>query len=49
MNSLDPDIKFTTEGEENKTLAFLGTRIQPDGSIKVKTYRKRTHRSISEL
>ena len=45
LNSLDPDIKFTTEGEENKTLAFLDTLtvIQPDGSIKVKIYRKSTH------
>ena len=25
LNTLDPDIKFTTEGEENGELAFLGT------------------------
>ena len=45
INSLDPDIKFTTEGEENRALAFLDTLtvIQEDGSIHVKIYRKPTH------
>ena len=36
-------LKFTTEGEDNKTLAFLDTLllvIQPDGSIRAKIYRK---------
>ncbi|XP_072039137.1 uncharacterized protein [Amphiura filiformis] len=45
LNSLDKDIKFTTEGEENDSLAFLDTLtvIQPDRSIKVTIYRKSTH------
>ncbi|XP_072015061.1 uncharacterized protein [Amphiura filiformis] len=43
LNSLDKDIKFTTEGEENDSLAFLDTVIQPDRSIKVTIYRKSTH------
>jgi len=42
---LDPDIKFTTEGEENGELAFLDTSTvkKEDGSLKVKIYRKPTH------
>lgn len=45
LNSIDPDIKFTTEGEENRALAFLDTHtvIQEDGSLKIKIYRKPTH------
>ncbi|XP_072017038.1 uncharacterized protein [Amphiura filiformis] len=45
LNSLDPDIKFTTEGEDNRTLAFLDTLtvIKPDGSLNIKIYRKPTH------
>ena len=45
LNSIDPDIKFTTEGEEDRTLAFLDTLtvIQEDGTLKVKIYRKPTH------
>ena len=45
LNSLDPDIKFTTEGEEDKSLAFLDTStvIQADGSLEIKIYRKPTH------
>ena len=45
LNSLDPDIKFTTEGEEESSLAFLDTLTvrQPDGSIQVRIYRKATH------
>ena len=45
LNSLDPDIKFTTEGEEDRALAFLDTYtvIQDDGSLKIKIYRKPTH------
>ena len=45
LNSLDPDIKFTTEGEENGELAFLDTSTvkKEDGSLKVKIYRKPTH------
>ena len=44
LNSLDPDIKFTAEGEGNKTLAFMDTLtlsvIQSDGS---RIYHKSTH------
>ncbi|XP_070532995.1 uncharacterized protein [Ptychodera flava] len=45
LNTLDPDIKFTTEGEENRSLAFLDTLsvVQEDGSINLKIYRKPTH------
>ena len=45
LNSIDPDIKFTTESEENRSLPFLDTLsvVQPDGSIKVQVYRKPTH------
>ena len=45
LNSLDPDIKFTTEGEEDRALAFLDTYtvIQDDSSLKIKIYRKPTH------
>jgi hypothetical protein len=45
LNSLDPDIKFTTEGEEDKSLAFLDTLtvIKPDGDLDIKIYRKPTH------
>ena len=37
-----PDIKFTTEGEENWTLAFLDTLtvIKPDGNLEIKIYRR---------
>ena len=39
------DIKFTTEGKEDRALAFLDTYtvIQPDGSLKIHIYRKPTH------
>ncbi|XP_072019492.1 uncharacterized protein [Amphiura filiformis] len=45
LNSLDTDIKFTTEGEEDGTLAFLDTHtvIKEDRSLKIKIYRKPTH------
>jgi hypothetical protein len=45
INSIDPDIKFTTEGEENRPLAFLDTLtvIKPDGTLDIKIYRKPTH------
>ena len=45
LNRIDPDIKFTSEREENRSLPFLDTLsvVQPDGSIKVEIYRKPTH------
>ena len=47
MNEVDPtgSIKFTHEEEENNSLAFLDTLLvrQPNGSVKVKVYRKKTH------
>ncbi|XP_077983291.1 uncharacterized protein LOC144438135 [Glandiceps talaboti] len=45
LNSLDPDIKFTTEGEVDKSLAFLDTLtvMQPDGNLDIRIYRKPTH------
>ena len=45
LNSLDQDIKFNSEGEENDALAFLDTLTckQADGSVKVKVFRKATH------
>ena len=45
INNIDPDIKFTTEREENRSLAFLDTLtvIKPDGNLEVKIYRKPTH------
>ena len=44
LNTLDPDIKFTTEGEENGELPFLDTSTskKEDGSLKLKIYRKPT-------
>nr|XP_054774799.1 uncharacterized protein LOC129282974 [Lytechinus pictus] len=45
LNLIDPDIQFTTEGEEGRSLAFLDTLtvIQPDGNLDIKVYRKPTH------
>lgn len=45
LNTIDPDIQFTTEGEVDGALAFLDTITirQEDGSIKVQVYRKSTH------
>ena len=45
INSIDPNIEFTTEEEEHRSLAFLDTLtvIKQDGSLDIKIYRKRTH------
>ena len=45
LNSVDADIKFTHEKEENGKLPFLDTESEKreDGSIKLKVYRKPTH------
>ncbi|KAI8511634.1 hypothetical protein Bbelb_107340 [Branchiostoma belcheri] len=45
LDSLDPDIKFTTEEEQNRSLPFLDTLtvIQEDGSLQIRIYRKPTH------
>ncbi|CAH1259177.1 Hypp2188 [Branchiostoma lanceolatum] len=45
LNSLDPDIKFTSEKEQDRTLPFLDTltMIQDDGSLCLNIYRKPTH------
>ena len=45
INSIDPDIKFTIEKEENGSLAFLDTHTirQSDGTLKTTVYRKPTH------
>ena len=49
LNSIDEDIKWTTEGEtlhgEERTLAFLDTMsvVHDDGHISTRVYRKDTH------
>jgi len=45
INSIDPHIQFTTEEETDGALAFLDTLSvkRPDGSLKVKVFRKPTH------
>ena len=44
LNSMDENIKFTVEPEQDKMLAFLDTCkcLKDDGSTKVKIYRKAT-------
>lgn len=46
LNSIHPNIRFTHELEENRTLAFLDVKVmvRPDGSLSHSVYRKRTHR-----
>ena len=45
LNSMDENIKFTVEPEQDNTLAFLDTCVcqNDDGSTKVKIYRKATN------
>ena len=46
INSLDPAIKFTVEGnQENRAISFLDTLVKPeaDNSISISVYRKPTH------
>ena len=45
LNSLDPDIKFTFEKQQNISLAFLDTLtvVKEDGSLQIRIYRKKTH------
>ena len=45
LNSMDENIKFTVEPEQDNMLAFLDTCIclKDDGSTKVKIYQKTTH------
>ena len=51
MNSLDLNIKFATEGPENKTLAFLDTLIsviQPDSSIKTRDHESYVNSALAK-
>ncbi|KAK3754655.1 hypothetical protein QZH41_003871 [Actinostola sp. cb2023] len=45
LNSIDPNIQFTVETEEEGAISFLDTKTtrQDDGSILVSVYRKPTH------
>ena len=45
INSIEPSIKFTSELEFERKLAFLDTEIthHKDGSMSTNVYRKKTH------
>ena len=45
LNQQQPRIKFTTEVQEDNKIAFLDIQahVEPDGSIKITIYRKKTH------
>ena len=45
LNQQHPIIKFTTEVQEDNKIAFLDIQahVEPDGSIKITIYRKKTH------
>ena len=45
INSIHEDIKFTSEVENNGSLAFLDSLVKrkPDGSLELTVYRKPTH------
>ena len=45
INNIDPNIKFTQEGQSDHKLAFLDclVRIEKDRTLSVSVYRKQTH------
>jgi hypothetical protein len=48
LNNIHPDIKFTLEVEQNKTLPFLDVLVsrRPDGSLEYSAHRKSTHTKL---